>query len=89
MSSVMTAGDGTVYEEPPAYVDPGATTGDGQEIRERTEEPVMTVGGEAPEVDEMDEDSTKAELYEAAQEKDIEGRSKMSKRELAKALEDA
>lgn len=88
MSSVMTAGDGTVYEEPPAYVDPGATTGDGQEISERTEEPVMTVGGEAPDV-EVDEDSTKAELYEAAQEKDIEGRSKMSKRELAKALEDA
>lgn len=75
------------------YVDPGATTGDGQPIVPRSDvEPVMTIGGgEAAEAAtaELDEDPTKAELYAEAKEQDIEGRSTMSKKELAKALKDA
>lgn len=50
-------------------------------------------GSEVPEgnvtADEANETTTKAELYERAQELDIEGRSTMDKNELEKAIEEA
>lgn len=77
--------------------DPGATTGDGQTIASRSDEPVMTTGdghvlsgpdkGTQTATDDTS-DMSKTELMEKAREADISGRSSMTKDELAEALED-
>lgn len=85
----MQSGDGTVYQDiprPEPVPDPVMVTGDGIEI--------TSPGIGAPVAGSTDTggsdggEETKAELYEKAKEADIEGRSSMSKKQLAKALED-
>lgn len=87
----MQSGDGTVYQDiprPEPVPDPVMVTGDGIEITSPGIGAPAAGSAGPTDTGGSDEEETKAELYEKAKEADIEGRSSMSKKELAKALED-